>query len=101
MKAKLLRWLLPIILLITLGIVYSLTLAPDLTWANRGADGGDLITAAATGGVAHPPGYPTYLTLARLFQMLPVGTVAFRTNILSMVCGLLAALVVADIARRS
>ncbi|MBC8332257.1 MAG: DUF2723 domain-containing protein [Anaerolineae bacterium] len=101
MKAKLLRWLLPIILLITLGIVYSLTLAPDLTWANRGADGGDLITAAATGGVAHPPGYPTYLTLARLFQMLPVGTVAFRTNLLSMVCGLLAALVVADLARRS
>ena len=95
------RLLLPIILAITLGTVYSLTLAPDLTWANRGADGGDLIAAAATGGVAHPPGYPTYLALARLFQFLPFGTLAFRTNLLSLVCGLLTVFVVADLAKRS
>ena len=29
-------------------IVYLATLAPGLTWANNGADGGDLITAAVT-----------------------------------------------------
>ena len=48
--------------------VYLASLAPGLTWANFGADGGDLIAAAATGGVAHPTGYPFYLLLARLFQ---------------------------------
>ena len=87
-------------LVIALSVAYALTLAPDITWANRGADGGDLITAAATGGVAHPPGYPTYLLLARLFQQIPIGTLAFRTNLLSTVCGLLSALIVADLTRR-
>src|SRR4029453_18109906 len=48
-----------------------------------GADGGDLITAAATGGIPHPTGYPLYVLLARFFQLLPVGTLAFRTNLMS------------------
>jgi len=63
--------------------VYLTSMAPGLTWANYGADGGDLITAAATGGVAHPSGYPLYLLLARLFQYLPIGTLAYRTNLMS------------------
>lgn len=69
-------------------------MAPGLTWANYGADGGDLITAAATGGVAHPTGYPVYLLLARIFQFLPVGSLAFRTNLLSVFCMALAVLLV-------
>jgi len=77
-----------------LGGTYLATLAPGLTWANNGADGGDLITAAATGGVPHPSGYPTYLLLARLFQFLPLGSIAFRTNLFSAVCTLLAAVLV-------
>lgn len=88
-------------LVIALLVAYAFTLASDITWANRGADGGDLITAAATGGVPHPPGYPTYLLLARLFQYIPIGTLAFRTNLLSAVCGLLSAVIVADLTRRS
>ena len=86
-------------LALVLALVYASTLAPDITWANRGADGGDLIAAAATDGVPHPSGYPTYLILARLFQFLPFGTLAFRTNLLSAVCAVLAALVVADLVR--
>ncbi|MBL7163073.1 MAG: DUF2723 domain-containing protein [Anaerolineales bacterium] len=88
-------------LAVCLLLVYAFTLAPDITWANRGADGGDLITAAATHGVSHPPGYPTYLIFARLFQFLPIGTLAFRTNLLSAVCAVLAAVIVADLVRRS
>lgn len=65
--------------------IYLSSIAPGLTWANSGADGGDLVTAAATGGIAHPSGYPTYLLLARLFQELPFGSLAFRTNLLSLV----------------
>jgi len=73
----------PLTLISLLAVVYGLTIAPGLTWANQGDDGGDLITAAATLGVAHPTGYPTYLLLARLFQLLPIGNLAFRTNLLS------------------
>lgn len=94
------RLLSSLLLICILGIFYANTLAPDITWANSGDDGGDLITAAATGGVAHPSGYPTYLILAKLFQLFPFGTLAFRTNLLSAVCATLAALVVSDLVRR-
>jgi hypothetical protein len=70
-------------LAISLTWIYLATIAPGLTWANSGSDGGDLITAAATGGIAHPSGYPVYLLLARGFQLLPVGSLAFRTNLMS------------------
>ncbi len=70
---------------------YLLTLPPDLTWANFGGDGGELITAAVTLGVPHPPGYPTYVLLGKLVSLLPVGTVAFRLNLFSAVCVALAA----------
>ena len=66
-------------------LVYGLTLAPDLTWANQSGDGPELITAAMTLGVPHPPGYPTYTLLGYLFGQLPLGTVAFRFNLFSAV----------------
>lgn len=74
---------------------YGATLAPGLTWANNSSDSGDLATAAAVLGVAHPTGYPTYLLLARLLQALPVGSLAWRTNLLSALAAVLTALVVA------
>jgi hypothetical protein len=67
-------------------LVYVLTLAPDLTWANFGTDGGELITAAVTLGVPHPPGYPTYVLLGKLISLIPMGTVAYRFNLFSAVC---------------
>ena len=88
------RYIPPGLLTISLMIVFVTTLAPGLTWANGGSDGGDLIAAAATGGIAHPTGYPLYLLLARLFQFLPLGSLAFRTNLMSaLVTALAAALV--------
>ncbi|HEY9151401.1 MAG TPA: DUF2723 domain-containing protein, partial [Anaerolineales bacterium] len=90
----------PLILAGGLACVYLATLAPGLTWANDGADGGDLITAAATGGVAHPTGYPVYLILARLFQRIPVGSHAYRTNLLSALAMVSASLVVYALVKR-
>jgi hypothetical protein len=84
----------PLTLIGLLATAYTLTIAPGLTWANHGDDGGDLITAAATLGVAHPTGYPTYLLLAHLFQLLPIGNLAFRTNLLSAMSAIGAAFVV-------
>ena len=88
------RYIPPGLLTISLMIVFVTTLAPGLTWANGGSDGGDLIAAAARGGIAHPTGYPLYLLLARLFQFLPLGSLAFRTNLMSALATALAAALV-------
>jgi hypothetical protein len=87
-------------LVFLLGLTYALTLAPGLTWANNGADGGDLISAAATAGVAHPSGYPLYLALAGAFQRLPIRSLAFRTNLMSAVCTLLAAVLLFELLQK-
>ena len=91
----------PVLLAFVLLTVFLATMAPGLTWANGGSDGGDLIAAAATGGVAHPTGYPVYLVLARLFQWLPFGSLASRTNLLSAVATVAAAVLVGETVRRS
>src|SRR5207237_1106626 len=84
---------------VALGVAYTCTLAPGITWANDGSDSGDLVTAAATLGVAHPTGYPTYLLLARLFQLVPLGDLAFRATICSAAAAIGATLTVALIVR--
>jgi hypothetical protein len=71
--------------------LYLSTAAPGLTWAHGGSDGGDLATAAYTGGVPHPPGYPTYMLAARLAIALQDGPIAARTNRLSAFAGALSA----------
>ncbi len=48
-----------------------------------GGDSGDLVTAAALGGVPHPPGYPLYSFLGFLLGKLPLATPAWRIGLLS------------------
>ncbi|GAB4410825.1 MAG: DUF2723 domain-containing protein [Anaerolineales bacterium] len=67
--------------------VYVATLPVGLTWAHDGADGGDLIAAARTLGIPHPPGYPLYTLVARLFLLAGWGTPAHRVALLSAVAG--------------
>jgi hypothetical protein len=88
------HWMIPAALALSLGAVYAATLAPGLSWANNGADGGDFISAVATGGVPHPTGYPTYLLLAGVLRSIPLGSLAFRMNLFSAACMLVAALLV-------
>lgn len=71
--------------------VYALTLAPSLTWSHWGRDSGDFVTAAVTGRVPHPPGFPLYMILARLGVGLVPGDPARTLNGLS---SLMAALTV-------
>ena len=94
------KYLPPSFLASTLFIVYLQTMATGLTWANSGPDGGDLITAAATGGIAHPTGYPVYLLLARAFQLLPIGSLAYRTNLMSAAVTVFAAVLVYAVVTR-
>jgi hypothetical protein len=77
--------ILPLLTGLTALTVYLITIAPDLTWANFGSDGGELITASITSGIAHPPGYPVYIFLGKIARLLPIGNVAWRFNVLSAV----------------
>jgi hypothetical protein len=83
-------------------LAYLSAIAPDITWANHSGDGGELITASYTLGVAHPPGYPLYVVLGKAFSTLPVGTIAFRYNLLSAISlATTAGLVAATVTRSS
>lgn len=71
-------------------LVYALTLAPDLTWQAGSGDGGELITAAVTLGIPHPPGYPTYVLLGKLTSLLPFEPIACRFHLFSALCAAIA-----------
>ena len=47
------------------------------------ADWGEMQVVPHVLGVAHPTGYPSYILLAWLAQLAPLGSVAFRANLLS------------------
>jgi hypothetical protein len=81
--------------------VYVLTLAPDLTWAHNGGDGGDLITASYEGGAAHPPGYPLYALVGRTVAAVPIGSIPYRYNLFSAFAAAGAAALVAWTAQES
>lgn len=64
------------------GILYYSTAARDIVVG----DTPELITAAATWGIAHAPGYPLFTMLGHLFSLIPLGPIPFRVNLLSVVC---------------
>ncbi|MBK8901342.1 MAG: DUF2723 domain-containing protein [Anaerolineaceae bacterium] len=80
-------------------LVYGVTAVPDLTVAFHSGDGGELITAVFTGGIPHPPGYPTYLLLGRFAALLPVEPVAYRFSLFSAFCGAVAAAMISAASR--
>jgi hypothetical protein len=59
--------------------LYVYTLAPTLL----PADSGEFQLVSATLGIAHPPGYPLYTLLGRLFTLIPLGDAAYRVNWMS------------------
>jgi hypothetical protein len=63
-------------------LVYLRTLLPDMAFD----DWGELQTVPHVLGIAHPTGYPTYILTAWLFELLPLGSVAFRANLLAAIC---------------
>jgi len=60
-------------------ITYLLTMTPFIC----AGDSGELTTAIYNLGAAHPPGYPLYTMLGKIFSYLPIGDVATRVNLLS------------------
>lgn len=66
------------------------TLSPSV----HTGDSGELITSAWSLGIAHNPGYPVYSLFGRTFGFLGLGNPAFRVNLLSAVCAVLASIFV-------
>lgn len=53
-------------------------------------DDGSFILSSYTLGIEHPPGYPLYILLGKLFTYLPFGSVAYRVHLASALFGALA-----------
>ena len=77
--------------------LYSATLAPGV----GAGDSGELLLAARTLGVPHPPGYPLWTLLAHGAASLPWGDVAARVNALSALLAALGAGLFHVVARRA
>jgi hypothetical protein len=63
-------------------LVLLRTMVPTL-WR---LDSAELAAGAATLGIVHAPGYPLYLVAAHLFTLLPIGDIAYRVNLFSVLC---------------
>jgi hypothetical protein len=83
---------------VLVGALFALVVwrcSPSVSWQ----DSGSLVSAAWYLGIAHPPGEPAYLALGRLAQLMPIGDIAFRLNVLSALALSICALPLAMLAR--
>lgn len=67
-------------------VVYAMTLLPGVGFW----DCAEMQTVPYLLGIAHPTGYPLYTLLGKFFSMIPIGSIAYRANLLSAVCASLA-----------
>lgn len=73
----LILWFLPL-------AVYLKTLSPSILYV----DAGTIVAAAYEPGIPNPPGFPFYIMIAHLFTKLPIGSVLFRVQLLSIISAL-------------
>jgi tetratricopeptide (TPR) repeat protein len=71
--------LFPIILFIISLLIYLLTVCPTIYVG----DSGEIISAAYHLGIPHPPGYPLYMIITKIFMSLPLSNIAYRGNIVA------------------
>jgi tetratricopeptide (TPR) repeat protein len=76
--------MIPGILLILPFTIYLLTLCPTVYLG----DSGELTAAAYSLGVPHATGYPLYVLIGKVFCLIPLGSVAFRANLMSAAFGI-------------
>ena len=82
---------------LVVGALYLVTLRPDVGGTE---DSPKFQFLGQVLGTAHTPGYPFYTIATYLFTRLPFGTLAYRVNLFSAVCGVLSCLCVFWMARR-
>ena len=77
-------WILLTLVIILSLAVYARTLCPTIFTTGAGEN----VTAVVTLGIPHPPGFPLYILLAKIFTYaIPFGISAFRVNFFTAICG--------------
>ncbi|MGL5253831.1 MAG: glycosyltransferase family 117 protein [Brevinema sp.] len=64
-------------------VTYFLTVNPSMT----AGDSGELVTTVYNMGASHPPGYPLYGIIGKLFTFLRHPDIAYKINLLSVTSG--------------
>ncbi len=85
------------LLFLTSLYVYARTLAPTIL----PADSGEFQFVSYVLGIAHPPGYPLYIMLAKLATLIPTGDIAYRVNLFAALTSSLALVVLSWAVRRA
>ena len=88
MDSKLDRFL-PFALFISGFSIYLFSSAPALAPYR---DMGEMVSVSKTLGVAHPPGYPAYTLIGKMFTQIPLANQSYRLNLASVVGGALSGL---------
>jgi len=73
------EWAWDLLIFGTALVVYVATLSPSVL----PGDSGEFQLVAPTLGIPHPTGYPLYVVLGKLLTWVPLGSVAYRVNLLS------------------
>lgn len=84
------RLILGLLLSFTFLLAYLRTMAPTVTFQ----DSGDFISSAYVLGIPHPPGYPLYMLLGKLFTFFPGGNIAQRVTLISVLFAALSGLII-------
>lgn len=91
MPKKFLQKIIPGTLFVFVFITYLTTLYPTIA----GEDSAEFVTVAANLDLAHPPGYPLYTMLGKVFTIIiPFGNIAWRINIMSALFAALTSLLI-------
>lgn len=86
-------WLLPAAVFLACWALYLPTLNP----AFRADDSPETIAAAVTLGIQHPPAYPLHTLVGRLASRVPLGSPAWRLNLMAAFFGALACALLASL----
>ena len=90
-------WYWAIAIALLTGTLFLVTLRPDVGGTE---DSPKFQFLGQVLGTAHTPGYPFYTIATYLFTRLPLGTLAYRVNLFSGVCGVFSCVCIFLIARR-
>lgn len=73
------QWMYAALCVVLVTFVYTITLPKNIGFG----DAGTMAAAAVTLGVAHPPGFPTFMLIGKLLSFFPFGSMLMRLQLVS------------------